>query len=93
MCFQAFQNKFFSALWASFGLQIRGEEPLTGSATEKKNFCLSWKLKNETLHSGCEDNRTAFKILLLVIKYFPLVLEIHEYVSRGSVFNTVHNSK
>ena len=28
MCFQAFQNKFFLALWASFGLQIRGEGAL-----------------------------------------------------------------
>ena len=59
----------------------------------KKKLLLVLKTENQTLHSGCEDNRTAFKILLLVIKYFPLVLEIHKYVSRGSVFNTVHNSK
>lgn len=73
MCFQAFQNKFFSALWASFGLQIRGgEEPSHGSVTEKKTFaCLE----------NCKTKHyiPAVKIIELFLRFCCWLLSIFHW--------------
>ena len=72
MCFQAFQNKFFSALWASFGLQIGGEEPSPGSSTEKKTFaCLE----------NCKTKHyiPAVKIIVLFLRFCHWLLSIFHW--------------